>query len=46
MSKGSKQRPSSVPEDVFTDNWRRTFGERVKTEPMPPKPKETDDEQA
>lgn len=26
MSKGSKQRPRSVPADKFSDNWDRIFG--------------------
>lgn len=25
MGKGSKRRPSSVPESVVEENWRRTF---------------------
>lgn len=28
MSKGSHRRPSSVPRDVYEQNWDRAFGNR------------------
>jgi len=33
MSKGSQRRPSSVPDDVWSDNYRRTFGEKIEPRP-------------
>jgi hypothetical protein len=36
MSPESQQRPRSVPEAVWSDNWRRTFGVRVPPAAPPP----------
>jgi hypothetical protein len=29
MSKGSKRRPTQVPQDVHTRRWEETFGKKV-----------------
>lgn len=30
MSKGSVRRPAQVPAECFSENWRRTFGQRIR----------------